>query len=172
MNLKPDKITSAVCGLFCPSCSAFIGTKEDPERLKRLAVFQNQTIKEMQCEGCRSEKRATYCKTCKMVKCAAEKGIDFCGECEEYPCEELKTFQSLRPHRIELWQSQQKIKEQGYEKWYQEMIEHYSCPECHTINSAYDIACRKCGASPSCSYVSIHKEVILEFINKIGVSKV
>lgn len=166
MNLKSNKTTAAVCGLFCPACLAFISTHEEPERLNRLAALQKQTIEETQCDGCRAEKRTKYCKECKIVKCAAQKGIDFCGECNEYPCKEFIIFQSLMPHRIELMQSQQRIKEVGYEIWYQEMIEHYSCPECRTINSAYDNVCRKCGASPSCSYVSVNKETILEFNNK------
>ena len=165
VSLKPNKMTAAVCGLFCPSCTLFIATLEDPERLKRLAVSLNQTIEESHCEGCRSENKTNYCKKCKMVDCASEKGIEFCGECIKYPCEEIKTFQALKPHRIDLWQSQQRIKEAGYEQWYEEMVEHYSCPECNTINSAYDLACRKCGNIPSCSYVRINKEGILNHIS-------
>ncbi|HBW33962.1 MAG TPA: hypothetical protein DEF89_00705 [Desulfosporosinus sp.] len=87
----PTKRTSAVCGLFCPSCTLFIATKEDPERLKRLAVTLNQTIEETLCEGCRSENRTAYCKKCKMVECTLQKGLEFCGECQEYPCEEIKS---------------------------------------------------------------------------------
>ncbi|MBC2724049.1 MAG: DUF3795 domain-containing protein, partial [Desulfosporosinus sp.] len=110
-------MTSAVCGLFCPSCSVYIATKEDPERLKRLAKILNQTIEETHCEGCRSEHRTVYCKNCTMIECARRKGIEFCGECEEFPCEEIKTFQSLMPHRLDLWQSQKRIKDVGYEQW-------------------------------------------------------
>ncbi|MDY7035557.1 MAG: hypothetical protein SV375_05260 [Thermodesulfobacteriota bacterium] len=32
-----DKRLAVVCGLFCPSCTLYIETLEDPERLKRLA---------------------------------------------------------------------------------------------------------------------------------------
>ena len=163
---EPIKITSAVCGLFCPSCTVFIATKEDPERLKRLAITLNQTIEETHCEGCRSENKTAYCKNCTMAECARQKGIEFCGECKEYPCEDIKTFQALKPHRLDLWQSHQRIKEAGYEQWSEEMVEHYSCPECHTLNSAYDIACRKCGYTPSCSYVEMNKEAILSHISK------
>lgn len=166
MNLTPTKVSAAVCGLFCPACYVFIGTQEEPERIMKLAALQRQTVEETRCEGCRSENRTSYCKKCSIVKCATQKGIDFCHECTDYPCRELKTFQSLMPHGIEIWKSQQKIKEVGYENWYQEMIEHYSCPECHTINSAYDNECRKCGASPSCEYVRINKNILLEFIDK------
>ncbi|MHB8085350.1 MAG: DUF3795 domain-containing protein, partial [Dehalococcoidia bacterium] len=103
-----------------------------------------------------------YCSSCKLILCASEKGLDFCGQCSEYPCEELKTFQSILPHRLELWQSLERIKEIGWEQWYDEMVDHYSCPECGTINSAYDKACRECGATPSCEYVRVNKEGIIK----------
>ena len=159
---KPDKKEAAVCGLFCPACSIYIGTKEDPERLKSLAENFNVSVEEMECEGCRSDKRIGYCKNCKMDKCVSAKGIDFCGSCEDYPCEDLKQFQAVLPHRLELWKSQERINEVGYEKWYAEMLKHYACPKCGTINSAYDMACRKCGVSPSCSYVGLNQNEIIK----------
>lgn len=164
----PDKRLAAVCGLFCPACTLFIGTKEDPERLKMLAMRLQLPMEELKCYGCWSDKRSFYCREkCKMIKCAAEKGIRFCVQCPEYPCVELKAFQVQMPHRIELWKSQERIKEVGYEKWYDEMIEHYSCTECSTINSAYDMACRKCGTTPSCNYVKLHKDDINQKTSKL-----
>jgi hypothetical protein len=165
---KFDKRLAAVCGLFCPACTVFIGSKEDSERLKVIAERIQRPVEELKCNGCRSQKRCYYCESnCKMAKCAAERGIDFCGACAEYPCEELKVFQAAMPHRIELWKSQERIKEAGYEKWYAEMIEHYSCPTCRTLNSTYDIACRKCGTTPSCHYVALHKDEILRHLAKM-----
>ena len=165
---EQEKRLAAVCGLFCPACDIFIGTHEDPERLKVIAGRIQCPVEKLECNGCRSEKRCFFCNDyCKMTKCAAEKGIDFCGDCEEYPCAELKAFQVQMPHRIELWKSQERIKEVGYEKWYTEMIEHYSCAECHTLNSAYDMSCRKCGTAPSCKYVSLNKEEIIQHPAKI-----
>jgi hypothetical protein len=157
---RPDKREAAVCGLFCPSCSIYIGTKEDPERLRKIAENFSLPVEEMECAGCRSDRRTGYCKTCQIVKCAAAKGIDFCGSCADYPCEELKQFQAVLPHRIELWKNQERIQEVGYGQWYVEMFEHYACPQCGTINSAYDLACRKCGVTPGCSYVSLNQDEI------------
>ncbi|MDF9408722.1 MAG: hypothetical protein A4E52_01841 [Pelotomaculum sp. PtaB.Bin013] len=158
----PDKRLAAVCGLFCTACALYIGTKEDPERLKIMATRFQIPVEELECHGCRSEKRGIFCREyCKMTKCVIEKGIDFCGECPEYPCDELKEFQAKMPHRNELWKSHERIKEVGYEKWYAEQVEHYSCPACGTINSAYDMACRKCGATPSCNFVKLHKDEII-----------
>jgi hypothetical protein len=163
----PDKRLAAVCGLFCPACHVFIGTKEDPERINVMAKRIHCTVEELQCHGCRSAKRCYYCETkCTMAKCAAAKGVEFCGECAEYPCKDLKAFQAEMPHRIELWKSQERIKEVGYERWYAEMIEHYSCPQCYTLNSAYDMACRKCGTTPSCAYVRLHKDQIVRHLEK------
>lgn len=164
---KGDKKLAAVCGLFCPACHVFIGAKEDPERLKIMAQRTQRHVEELLCHGCRSEKRCFYCESkCIMAKCASVKGVDFCGECADYPCTDLKTFQAEMPHRIELWKSQSRIKEVGYEKWYAEMIEHYSCQKCGALNSAYDMACRKCGSTPSCAYVSLHKDEIMRHMAK------
>jgi len=163
----PDKRLAAVCGLFCPACTIFIGTSDDPERLKVIAERVQKPVEELQCDGCRSGKRCFYCRErCKMGQCAHEKGADFCVECREYPCEDLKVFQAEMPHRIELWKSQERIKEVGYEKWYAEMLDHYSCPECHTLNSAYDLRCRNCGREPSCDYVSLHQPAITRHLAK------
>ncbi len=163
----PDKHLVAVCGLFCPACHVFIGTREDPGRLAAMAQRLQRTLEEIKCNGCRSERRCFYCETvCTMAKCAAAKGVDFCGDCAEYPCSSLRAFQAEMPHRIELWKSQERIKKAGYETWYAEMIEHYSCKKCGTLNSAYDIACRKCGSTPSCAYVGLHKDEILRHMAK------
>ena len=155
-SYQPDKKIVAVCGLLCPACIIFIAQRESPEKRKKIAENLHLSVEALKCDGCRAENRFTYCETCKLEPCAAEKGLDFCGECEEYPCEMLKEFQAAMPHRIELWQAQARIKEVGYEKWFEEMLEHYSCPQCNTINSAYHIACRECGATPSCPYVDLH----------------
>jgi hypothetical protein len=167
MSEEFNKKLAAVCGLFCPACSVFIGTKEDPARLNVIAQRVQRPVEELRCNGCRSERRCYYCESnCKMAKCAAAKGVDFCGACPEYPCKDLRAFQAEMPHRIGLWKSQERIREAGYEKWYTEMIEHYSCPTCRTLNSAYDIACRKCGATPSCPYVRLHQDEIIQHLSK------
>ncbi len=131
-----------------------------------IAEMLSQSVEAIKCEGCRSDVRTSYCNTCKMLECSTKKGIDFCIECSDYPCEELKQFQSVLPHRIELWQSQARIKEVGWEQWYREMAQHYSCPDCGTMNSAYDRACRKCQTTPSCEYVRVNTEDIIQRLPK------
>ena len=162
--MKYNKTHAAVCGLFCPACTVFIASQEDPERLKFLANMSGITPEEMKCNGCRSDKRIPYCDNCKLYPCAQEKGIDFCGECDEYPCEDLKEFQSLAPHRLELWESHEQIVNQGYEKWMEDMMNHYSCSKCETVNSTYDFQCRSCGTKPSNKYTELHQKKITEFL--------
>ena len=161
---KSVNISAAVCGLYCEACSLFIATAEDPARLRSHAARSGLSEEAMKCHGCRSGKRWPYCEKCKMFACATGKGIAFCIECGEYPCEELKTFQAAMPHRIELWADLERIKSAGHEQWLLEVRERYACPQCKTINSAYDLKCRKCGKEPSCDYVNDHRQVIEEYL--------
>lgn len=163
--VEPDKKTAGVCGLYCEACTLFIATKEDPERLGDIAKRYLLTVEAITCYGCRSAKRGPYCEKCKMFACAAQRGIDFCVECTEYPCDDLKQFQSEgRPHRLELWDDLEQIRTIGYKEWLKETRENYTCPRCESINSAYDLKCRKCGEEPSCSYVAGHKQEIEWFL--------
>jgi hypothetical protein len=162
----PAKKLAAACGLFCPACTLYIATKEEPARLAQLSRLFGIAEEEIKCFGCHSEKRGPYCQTCVMIRCSEEKGLDFCGQCDEYPCDDLKSFQAEAPHRIELWDDLERIHEVGYDAWFKEKIAHYSCPQCQTINSAYDLQCRSCGNEPSCKYVRLHKSAILPFLRK------
>ena len=162
-----DKMLAAVCGLYCEACILFIATKEDPARLKELAARFQLSEEAMKCYGCRAAKRGPYCQTCKMFSCAAERGIEFCSECEDYPCNDLKQFQSERPHRIELWDDLERIRDIGYKRWLKEIKENYACPKCQSINSAYDLKCRKCGGDPSCQYVAKHKQAIEQVLKSL-----
>ena len=162
-----DKKLAAVCGLYCEACTLFIATKEDPARLKGLAVRFQLSEEAIKCYGCRSAKRGPYCEKCKMFACAAERGIDFCIECAEYPCNDLKQFQSERPHRIELWDDLERIRAIGYKHWLKEISENYTCPQCRSINSAYDLKCRKCSEEPSCRYVAKHKQAIEQTLKNL-----
>jgi len=162
--MKYNKQQAAVCGLFCPACTVFIATQEDPERLKFLADQFGITAEEMRCNGCRSDRRIPYCDTCKIFPCAQKKGIDFCGECDKYPCNDLKEFKANGAHRFDLWKAQEQIISKGYEKWMEEMMNYYSCSKCGKINSAYDFKCRSCGHQSSNQYTEKHGKRIFEFL--------
>ena len=119
-----------------------------------------QTIDQLTCYGCRSEKKSVFCQSCNFIKCLDQKGLEYCGQCSDYPCNELKAFQKERPHRIYLWDDMKCLLEKGIEKWDAEVMDKYKCPTCGTINSTYDLACRKCGQKPSCKYVEANYQQI------------
>ena len=159
---------AAVCGLFCPGCTLYIGTTEDPERLARTAGRFDVSIEEARCMGCRSDVKSFYCKTCEIVKCAESKDVDFCALCTDYPCQMLKDFQAQLPHRAELFEDGDRIREVGYEKWHEETYERYTCPKCSTINSAYDLRCRRCGNEPGSPFVQRHRERITKVLEAMS----
>lgn len=158
-----DKTIAAVCGLYCGACQVYIATAEDPARLARLAERLQMTEEAIACHGCRSDKRWPLCEACAMFECAARRGIEFCSQCPDYPCDDLRQFQAAMPHRCELWSDLDRIEAVGYQQWLGEVVGRYACTRCGTINSAYDPACRSCGAVPSCAYVADHQQALEAF---------
>lgn len=158
--------TAAYCGLFCESCSLYIGTQNDPKRLERLAQEYGKSADEVRCNGCRSDKVSFYCVTCKIKDCICKKELNFCSECNEYPCSILTEFQVQRPHRLELFESLDYVKENGYECWYQKMKTNYSCERCGIVNPVYDFKCRKCGNIPPNPFVERNKLKIIAALQK------
>ncbi len=154
--------TAAVCGLCCDVCSIFIAGHEDPQRLALLAGRLGWNVEEAYCDGCRSDRLTPYCRDCDLRACAQRRGHTFCNECADYPCAELEGFQRERPHRAELYQNLDRIAEVGTEAWLVETRKRYSCPACGTLNSCYDLKCRKCGHEPSCAFVDAYKPRIVE----------
>ncbi len=166
MNEKHLK-TAAICGLFCEACGLYIASHEDEKKLAKIAERYKMSPEEVRCEGCRSQKLGPYCRTCKMKACAVQKNINFCSECDQYPCQDVKDFQAQPQvaHRLEVFESLKRIKETGYDKWYDEMINYYSCNKCSTINSAYDINCRNCGTTPGNTYIEKHLQEIKKIMS-------
>ena len=158
--------TAAICGLFCKSCTCYIGTKEDGKRLELLSQRSGRPTEDFICDGCRTKRASYYCRDCYIKNCVKQKSISFCFECSEYPCVHIKEFKEQMPHRIELFDSLQYLKENGIDKWEEKMQSDYSCPDCGATNSAYDIKCRKCGAYPGSEYAKRHGEQIINKLKK------
>jgi hypothetical protein len=102
---------------------------------------------------------------CTFIDCKQKKEVDFCADCNEFPCHALIEFKSKMPHRAEIFDSQMRMKEIGVENWLIEMKDYFSCPQCKTVNSAYHLACRKCGNTPGCKFVSQHKDAIEQYLS-------
>jgi hypothetical protein len=158
--------TAAVCGLCCDVCSIFIASYEDPARLTLLAGRMGWTAEEAYCDGCRSDRLTPYCRECDLRTCAEQRGHAFCKECADYPCAELEAFRREKPHRAEIYQNLGRIAEVGVDDWLRETKDRYACPSCGTLNSCYDLKCRKCCHKPSCDFVDAHKELIGEALRQ------
>lgn len=161
-----NKTVASVCGLYCKACSIYIATAEDPQRLKKHAADFDLNEEDIKCFGCRSDKRAAFCIDCKFPECAAQHGAEFCGECPEFPCADFRKFQQECPHRVEIWQDMESIVEAGVDKWLEEAKVNYSCAQCGTINSPYDLKCRKCGHRPAHRFIKNHKGIIKKYLKK------
>jgi ribosomal protein L40E len=151
---------AATCGLLCSACSVYIATKEDSVRLKRISQRFGIPEEEVRCFGCGSGKRFGPCSVCSFSPCAKGKGLAFCSECESFPCKELKDFQAALPHRLDLWEDLEQAKHMKDAEWVAKVQQKYTCSRCGTINSAYDLSCRKCGQIPSCDFVERHMEAL------------
>jgi hypothetical protein len=55
----------------------------------------------------------------------------------------------------------------GYDFWLRSIRSNYTCPRCQSLNSAYDLTCRKCGLEPSCDYVAKHRPIIEQTLKKV-----
>ena len=155
-DVKAIDAPAGPCGLYCGACSAYIATQEDPQRLVLLAARLGYTVEETICDGCGSSRVSKYCRSCKLLVCATERGYDFCGECPEFPCADLVAFGKERPHRAEILDDLQRIREIGRDAWIVEVASRYACPECGAANSAYDLRCRICGHDPGSAYSADH----------------
>ena len=98
---------TAMCGLDCSSCPAFIATENNDEKLRektakewteRYVSKNKPPIKpeDINCLGCLSKNEPIYqgCLNCEIRKCGFNKGIKNCKECKEYKCEKLIELQS------------------------------------------------------------------------------
>jgi hypothetical protein len=156
------------CGLYCGACGIYLATQEnDIEKILQYAVVLNQSCEETLCDGCGASRKSLHCaRMCLFIDCKNRKGVNFCVDCDEFPCHSIRVFQSKMPHRTEIFTSQNRMKEIGMEKWLIEMNNHFSCLACKAVNSAYHIACRKCGNVPGCEFVLQHKEMIAQYLSE------
>ena len=74
---------------------------------------------------------------------------------------ELEAFVAERPHRADVYRDLARIAEIGEDAWIVEAAVRYTCPDCGTLNSAYDLTCRACGRDPSTPFVVEHRDEIL-----------
>ena len=94
---------TAMCGLDCSKCEAFIATLKNNDTLRQKVAekwterYQRKgynrtsvTAEDINCRGCLSDGPIyLYCGQCKIRQCGLERGLGNCKECSDYRCDEL-----------------------------------------------------------------------------------
>jgi hypothetical protein len=146
----PDRSTTmperldAPCGLYCGGCDAYLATIRGTQ--EALAAACGRTPEEVTCRGCRSDRRAVYCKSCEIRDCIRRRGLDHCGLCPEFPCEKLIAFRDSVAHHALVLRNLRRRRVIGVEAWLREKQERWACPACSREAGWYDTQCCRCGA--------------------------
>jgi hypothetical protein len=129
-----DYSLDGYCGLYCGACPNLLGTK--------AGTVPNA------CCGCKTDRTAEWCSTCRIKECARGKGLEFCDACAEYPCKDLEEFKTSAayPYHQEVYGYMKIIREKGKAAWLETMKVRWSCPGCRREASWWDRTCKSCGA--------------------------
>ncbi len=142
MKINPDFISP--CGLYCGVCAIYIAHRDDNQKFKeRLASLykggvpgkgtlpnsDNLSPADIRCRGCLSDDLFMHCKQCEIRDCTKAKGYSGCHQCDDFPCQHIENFSMTVGKKVILraipyWQ---KV---GTEKWVQDEVNRYFCPEC------------------------------------------
>jgi len=123
------KNLTASCGLPCFACALYKDNITD-EVVNQTATGLGMDVKNVSCEGCRSEQGCSISSVmCSMVgetecltkKCVTDKGLHNCSECEEFPCDYLRPVFDMAslPHNTKIF-NLSRIKAVGLEEWAKE----------------------------------------------------
>jgi hypothetical protein len=97
---------TAMCGLICNECGAFIATqnndnKKREEVAKLWSKQYNVELKpeNINCDGCvsDSDRLIGHCFVCQIRKCGKQKGVTNCAYCDDYVCQKLDGFFKMVP---------------------------------------------------------------------------
>lgn len=121
--MKPNKLTAAICGLFCGTCPCYPND----------------------CHGCLSEKLTAHCITCPngFRDCAKNNNVIRCYECKNFPCEKLDHFskdhwQNGLCHHAEVIVNLAYMQEHGIDAWVQKQTADNTCEKCGRLIYWFD----------------------------------
>ena len=137
-----------VCGLHCGACYHYCAAFPESKHLLGEAARQGYSLEDFTCKGCRSDSLYVYpgCAECAFRACAEKREILHCGLCADFPCKQLKTFQSDdRPHHAHVFDNIEALKVHGPKEWLARQDHRWTCP-CGTSFSWYEERCHACGA--------------------------
>ena len=142
-----------VCGLYCGACYHYRASFSEGKHLLEKAVRQGRELEGFTCRGCRSDTLYMHpgCARCKIRACAEANNLVHCGLCAEFPCDQIRDFQSDgRVHHRDVLAHLEELKIKGPGQWLAEQARRWKC-ECGASFSWYEEFCPHCDA-PLASY--------------------
>ncbi len=89
------------CGHDCSRCVTYIATQKDDDTLREQSQkFYRETfgitipLSEFYCFGGRSDCIFELCRDCPFRSCCRKHKVEQCSACPEYPCEEIREYQT------------------------------------------------------------------------------
>jgi hypothetical protein len=148
------------CGLYCGVCAIHIAHRDHNEKFKQRLVHlyqgnisgkgtlpnaQSFSTKDIKCNGCLSDDLFMHCHHCAIRDCVKEKGYTGCHECNDFPCQHIEHFPMAIGKKVIL-RSVPYRKKYGTQKWVEDEIARYFCPECQNKVFRGAAKCNQCHA--------------------------
>jgi hypothetical protein len=147
--MSDSRLLLGVCGLYCGACYHYRASFPESKHLLEEASRQGQELQGFTCAGCRSGVLYIHpgCAECGIRTCAESKNIVHCGFCSEFPCDQIKAFQSDgRIHHLDVILNLAELRVKGPDQWLVEQQQRWKC-KCGASFSWYEKVCHNCGAA-------------------------
>ena len=144
MSVNPNLL--APCGLYCGVCGIYYADKKQDEKLKRkLAKAYFCKPEQIECDGCLSDNKYFFCKSCSIRRCVQKKGLAGCHQCEDFPCRRITKFpvdaaKNFMLKSIPVWKESTDAEYVAWEE------KNWTCTECGTLAFRGAQRCPKCKA--------------------------
>jgi len=151
MDINPDLISP--CGLYCGVCGIFYATRDNDQKFLQVLLKmykarvpdpEQLTTDDLRCDGCHSDRRSFFCRTCSIRECSKDKRYTGCHKCHDFPCELIQNFPVPVGRKVIL-RSVPYRRKHGTEKWIQDEENRYYCPECNNRLFRGATRCNQCG---------------------------
>ncbi len=123
----------APCGMNCALCIGYLRERKP-------------------CQGCLGddENKPHHCVVCRIRNCNErnpEEGLGYCFQCDKYPCQRLKQLDKRYSgkYHMSMLENLEMIKDQGIERFIENEIRRWTCPNCGQLVSVHRDNCIRCG---------------------------